>query len=364
MEGPEQVSMLDYLAALLIEYTPGGAALIALCGGDIRLVLTHVASNVVIALAYLAIPAALLFILYRLNIRNVVFRGALWRTVAFVGGCGLCHAFHVWLYWRPDLYGWSAVTHLFTALASAEAVRYAVFPMTHALRKMPNLDELLEVIAERDMALADSATMRADLTRDRDFLLKELHHRLRNTLAVVMGTLRSQQRVLTEPVAREALESAINRIHAIVAVHEKLYHPDVVSGRVNAHDFIGGICFELSRQTDATITHDIDTSISLRVDQSVPLAMVVNELVTNAMKHGRRNGEPARVHVDLQPVDGSWALVVQDEGHGMPSEVWARPQKTSLGLRMLRALAAQLGGEITVEATPKGTRTRLMSKGR
>jgi two-component sensor histidine kinase len=190
-------------------------------------------------------------------------------------------------------------------------------------------------------------------------LLRELNHRVRNNLAIVEGSLRLQAKDAHED-CRDALNSALGRVRAMARVHERIYVDDAKPAHVDSGSFVTGICRDLETQFEVAIATDVD-SLPVSVDESIPLAMIVNELVTNAIKYGRQPGEAAQVHVKLTRAGGNghWELCVSDKGPGIaPAAIRGR----SLGMRMIRSLAVQLGGELEVETNPGGSTFRVLGK--
>lgn len=185
----------------------------------------------------------------------------------------------------------------------------------------------------------------------KEILFKEVHHRVKNNLQVISSLMNLQSRRLTDPRARDILEDSHARVRAIALVHERLYRsPDLTS--VDAQEYLESLAGALLRthaSTEVAIELKVDArGRRLEVDAAVPCGLVVNELVTNALKHAFVGRERGRLVVRLS-AEGSWhRLAVQDDGVGFPAGLDFE-RATTLGLRLVRSLAEQLGGQLTIQ---------------
>lgn len=223
-----------------------------------------------------------------------------------------------------------------------------------------------EPAARRVAILFDDITAReqaAEALRqslaERDALLKELHHRVKNNLQVITSLLEMQARQTADRQALSALSEARNRMTAIAAIHELLYQ----SGSFSEVD-LAAYARRLLRHVVSL--HDsssrIDASVAgdgIRVDlaRAVPLGLLLNELVSNAYKHAFRARTHGELRVALDELDGQLRLCVTDDGAGLPDGFDERPHQT-LGLQLVRMLAKQLGGAVTFRSD-RGTRVEV-----
>ena len=189
---------------------------------------------------------------------------------------------------------------------------------------------------------------------ERDVLLREIYHRVKNNLQIVQSLLRLGSRDL-KPDQREPFESAIRRIGAMARVHTLLYNsPDLAS--IDFKDYLDGLVREAAEAFGAE-ERGIRTVLeaeSMRVplDTAVPLAFVVVEILTNAFKHAFPGGRSGLVAVTASHDDGQGVLTVADNGVGLPAEPASR---RSLGLTIIAKLVDQIGG--SVEQPPAGAST-------
>lgn len=319
--------------------------LVSLCGGNRTLILLHALSNTIIGAAYISIPIAIVaYLRRRPDIEN---RWLFWAFTAFILGCGATHFMHVLSLWDARFYVGALWVDGFTALVSA-VTAIALWPMLPLLASIPTPKEFLAMLTERDDAVAE-------LGGHKEVLVKELNHRVRNNLQILQSVVAM---MMTSPETKamsqeEILSTVLNRIKAVSRVHDRIYQSGVEPGQIDTKEFVETICQDLSTQFGVESRTDVDSRY-LSADESTPIAMIVNEMVTNAIKHGRRAEAPAEIDVSLKHIaDGGWRLAVQDRGPGLPESA---SRSTSLGMRLIRSLARQLGGELSVESSPNGSR--------
>ena len=218
--------------------------------------------------------------------------------------------------------------------------------------------ELVSEVKER--AAAEKRLTRA--LNEREVLLREIHHRVKNNLNVVYGLLALQARELRDPAASSALAESQQRVKVMATVHETLYESVSVS-HIRADEFASRIVSDLKNVyaiDPARIR--IDTSLDcfiLDLEQAIPVGLILNELLTNAFKHafpGSQEGA-VRVGISLRD-DASIELCVCDDGVGMgraPDDAEA----ATLGLRLVGALSRQLDGHVEFAGGP-GTEVRVI----
>ena len=184
---------------------------------------------------------------------------------------------------------------------------------------------------------------------DKEVLLKEVHHRVKNNLQIVSSLLALQvQAQASLPVVAAALREGQNWVKAIALTHELLYQADDLA-RVDFQQFATQLAAHLQRAF-AVPTAQVRvqaTGVHLGTDTAVPLGLIVNELLSNAFKYACADGRSGQVAVTLRcdPAAGLFRLVVSDDGPGLPPD-FTLLQASSLGLRLVQSLARQLGGEL------------------
>ena len=196
--------------------------------------------------------------------------------------------------------------------------------------------------------------------QEKTALLNEVHHRVKNNLQVVTSLLRLEGSRAGDGVTRAVLNEMQGRIHSMALVHETLYR----SGSFASVDLqsyvrqVASAAFRAQAHTSGAVRLVLDLApVQVSLDQATPCGLLVNELISNCIKHGFAHGERGEVKVELQPVAGNdggptlWCLRVRDTGAGLPPDFEER-RTNSLGLQLVGDLAGQLGGKLTVEAGP------------
>ena len=185
-------------------------------------------------------------------------------------------------------------------------------------------------------------------------LLKEMNHRIKNSLSIVNSMLRLQAKGNGPSTATEQLEAAALRVHAVARAHERLYQTDDVE-----HLDIGRYIEEICGDVDASVAHceievDAPHDILIATDRAIPLALMVNELITNAAKHAYQGRSGCKIWVGLVRDTGTLRVSVRDEGIGLPS-AFDLVKTKGLGMRLVRAFLQQLDATVAINPQPRGT---------
>ncbi len=189
--------------------------------------------------------------------------------------------------------------------------------------------------------------------REKEILLKELYHRVKNNLQVISSMLSLQERSMPGDETRTALKEAADRVSAMALVHEKLYQSGNLSS-IALDDYVADLCARLGDAADAAargivLATEVQPA-QIGIDLAVPLGLVLNELVSNCLKHAFPGGRRGRITVRLERADaGGMRLIVADDGVGLPPGM-TPADSPSLGLKLVTALAAQLDGRFTLDA--------------
>jgi PAS domain S-box-containing protein len=190
--------------------------------------------------------------------------------------------------------------------------------------------------------------------REKETLLKEIHHRVKNNLQVIGSIIGLQANRTKEPGVRSILDDLRSRIQAIALLHERLYgSPDL--GAIDLGAYIRELVTDSARAAgsaaDRIRVHSEGGPITLGVDDAVPVGLVVNELVTNAVKHGVRGTEHAKVEIEIAVERDAVRVTVADEGPGF-SDSFKPDFERTLGMLLIRNLTRQLRGEISFSSRP------------
>ncbi|WP_156526981.1 sensor histidine kinase [Bradyrhizobium sp.] len=212
---------------------------------------------------------------------------------------------------------------------------------------------LLGIAIERQHADADLK----EALDHQAMLTREMSHRVKNSLASVVGLLRVQGRNAESEDVRNALKDAASRITTIAQVHDHLWRSTRI-GFVDIADFAGELC----RKLQETMAHKVSCAfdpLMISADKAIPLGLLINEIVTNSAKHAYPDGSGdirvsgARHGTDLR-------VEISDQGVGLPKEFDIDQPRASLGFKVIKSLLAQLEGRIAVTSnSPKGVMVQL-----
>jgi two-component sensor histidine kinase len=191
-------------------------------------------------------------------------------------------------------------------------------------------------------------------------LLKEIHHRVKNSLQLVASLLTLQAGEGADPELGRQLQDAAGRVLAIARAHERLYRNDDIAA-LDLGDYLRDVCRDLEGSFSGCSTEvSVADGIRVATDRAVPLALIVTELVTNAAKYAFPGQTKCTVRVVLaRRGDDHLMLTVSDDGVGLPPGFNLQDSK-SLGMRIVRAFASQLGAQLTLHPRERGTQFILL----
>lgn len=208
---------------------------------------------------------------------------------------------------------------------------------------------LLGIAIERQHADA-----RLQEAREHETLLtREMSHRVKNSLTSVVGLLRVQARGSESTDVKDALENAAMRVASIAEVHDHLWRGSRV-GYVDLSDFVTHLCKRLQSSAPGHILQCHADPIIISADKAIPLGLLVNELVTNAVKYAYVDG-PGVITVDAREIDGNLLVEISDEGAGLPDGFDINQPRQSLGFRVITGLVRQLMADLKISKNvPRG----------
>lgn len=183
-------------------------------------------------------------------------------------------------------------------------------------------------------------------------LLHEVDHRVKNNLQMVSSLIMLQSRTIEDERIRKSLRSMQERIEALSTVHRRLYQSDDVS-RFDVSEFVGELATDLVKATgrdDITVETDVEP-IEIPAQKAAPVALLVNELITNALKHAFPSERPGTISVRIARLDGHFEIDVSDDGVGMPEKT----SNDAFGTRIVQSLAKQLRATLTWKPRAPGT---------
>jgi two-component sensor histidine kinase len=198
------------------------------------------------------------------------------------------------------------------------------------------------------------------LLTEKDWMLKEIHHRVKNNLEVISSLLETQSDYLHDPVALTALREGQNRVHAMALIHQKLYQSHSLSV-VDMAAYIREIAEHLVESFDCQDTVQLHLNVApieLEVTVATPLGLIINEALTNALKYACPHPRPGNISIALLAFDTQhFQLVIEDDGAGFPPGFDMEDGRT-MGLSIMRGLSGQIDGKLRITQTP-GVRVSL-----
>lgn len=220
-----------------------------------------------------------------------------------------------------------------------------------------------KVAAERELRESRDGLER--LAAQQAVLLREVNHRVANSLQLISALIDLQARQVANAEAQAMLRQASNRVEAVALVHRRLYASGEV-GFVDIDQYLAGLVGELERAVGEA-RHRIELAaepIRIETDKAVPLGLIVNELVTNALKYAYPDGEAGVVRVAFRRCGaGEVELAVEDDGVGYPETAEAGPRGSGFGAVIVDAMARSLGASLARSPAPHGSRFVLRLAG-
>lgn len=204
-----------------------------------------------------------------------------------------------------------------------------------------------EQLREQQFKINQQNITLKQLLDERDWLLKEVHHRVKNNLQIVISLLNSQALHLSNETAKQALRESKNRIQAISIIHQKLYKSDSFSGvdmTFYVSELLDFIQDSFSIRDMVEITADLDCA-EMDVSQAVPFGLIINEAITNAIKYAVPFAKRPAIKVTLHCTDNKIALSISDNGPGLPTN-FDPLRSSTFGINLIVGLVRQLRGQI------------------
>ena len=195
--------------------------------------------------------------------------------------------------------------------------------------------------------------------QEKETLLKEVHHRVKNNLQTVSSLLSLQSRTVADPKIEAIIKGSQHRVVSMSMVHEMLYKRDDYTSKIALEPYVKELCEYLIRSVkgnDNNISTDLDIGdYKLSVDTVIPLGLIINETITNALKYGIPDTNEGEIKIHLSKKGAnSYEMYLGDNGIGFPEDI--NPKTTnSLGLKLIHNLARQLRGTITRDEKSQGT---------
>ncbi len=234
-------------------------------------------------------------------------------------------------------------------VAATRIRRIQIGEVMHVLVGAVDISERVAAQQALQNALAEKVT-----------LLQEVHHRVKNNLQIVSSLLGLQADAVGSPEARKVLLDSTYRIRTMALIHQQLYdgeHFTRIDFDGYARVLLGELCAALDPNARVTLEFE---RVELMLANALPCGLILNELVSNTLKHGRSEDGVCRIHVIVGPHEAGFVLEVRDQGAGLPAP-WREMTRRSLGGNIIAALVRQLRATLHVDAGPEGgARFRLV----
>ncbi|MEI8156501.1 MAG: PAS domain S-box protein [Burkholderiales bacterium] len=251
--------------------------------------------------------------------------------------------------WRGEFHNRKKSGELFVEHAVIAPILDSTGAVTHFVALKEDITDAMRHQNELQSALQEKTA-----------LLNEVHHRVKNNLQVITSLLRLEVGRAKDTATRSVLDEMKGRIRSMALVHETLYRSGNFAGvELNRYlQQVASVAFRAQVSTGGNVRLALHLDpVTASMDQATPCGLLVNELISNCVKHGFGHGESGEVRVSLQRTDDHtdglprWCLRVSDTGVGLPADFEER-RSHSLGLQLVGDLAGQIGGELVIEQGP------------
>jgi two-component sensor histidine kinase len=189
--------------------------------------------------------------------------------------------------------------------------------------------------------------------QEKDYLLKEIHHRVKNNLQVISSLLSMQARKATDINVKQTLTESQNRVKSIALVHEKLYQSRSLD-RIEYGDYLNKVVnhlFESFNVNPAQISWKVNAKeVDVNIEQAVPCSLILNEMITNSLKYAFPQGRKGEITISFTLADNNYTLDYRDNGVGVPEGAHLE-RAGSLGMQLIHGLTRQLDGKVTIDTT-------------
>jgi PAS domain S-box-containing protein len=204
-----------------------------------------------------------------------------------------------------------------------------------------------------------------DALKEKEILLREVHHRVKNNFQVIVSLLSLQSDLITDPLILNAFKESRNRIKSMALIHELLYQESNFES-IDIKHYVKNLVDYLRRSyADTKSNFDISIDmedIQIEIDTIIPCGLIINELISNSIKHAFPDGRDGEIHISFKKISmESYCLILRDNGIGIPKNI-DRSNHKSLGMMLINTLTKQINGELYIESSDKGSEFRIIFK--
>ena len=223
-------------------------------------------------------------------------------------------------------------------------VRDRAFPVTNDSGEVYRIAGIIDDVTESKQAIEQ---IKSSL-HEKEVLLKEIHHRVKNNMQVITSLLSLQAKTIADKRALAVFEDSQNRVKSMALIHETLYQSKDLS-RINFAEYLQKLVAHVSRsyriRPNAVKINLHVNDVSLPIDTAVPCGLIINELASNALKYAFPADTKGEINITFGRADDQYTLCVSDTGVGLPPD-FDPEQGKSLGMKLVRMLTTQLSGEM------------------
>lgn len=264
-------------------------------------------------------------------------------------------------------------------LKPVEDLNILLFAVKRALEKVELAQEnkryrehLEEQVTEKTRALKSANVQLQEINRElrvsleeKEVLLREVHHRVKNNMQVIMSLMNLQKPLYRDAFDLRLIEKSIHRIQAMAMAHEQLYRTDDLT-QINLQAYLNGMVNEIAC-SKTTVGEDLDIQVHaqnlyLGLELAVPIGLIIHELVDNVIEHAYPDGNGGLLQVTAVKDNDIYTLTVADKGIGLPENIDIG-RTSSLGFMLVQTLVTQVEGKLIVERE-NGTLVKLVFKWR
>ncbi|TSA26319.1 MAG: sensor histidine kinase [Bacteroidetes bacterium] len=285
-----------------------------------------------------------LYTFYRLRFATLISLGAL-QLLAYILANLLNHSF------RDEFF--MSLNNLFFIIAAAILGFFIAFTFQNLNKKNYLHQKALDAQYKRLLTeFKEKAAMEAELKQaveQKGVMLKEIHHRVKNNLAIVISMLSLQMRQLPDPDLKRVIGDIEMRIRSMALIHEHLYRSEDLD-RIRLHEYLKALT-TIVLSTWSTSRIDLDTEfepMDVSIEAALPIGLITNELMTNSIKYAFPDNRQGTIKVWLRKADKYIHLTISDNGIGLPEGFHMEDQKT-LGMFIIKLLVEQLAGQLHIE---------------
>ncbi|MBA3663916.1 MAG: histidine kinase [Bacteroidetes bacterium] len=228
-------------------------------------------------------------------------------------------------------------------------IAYAGLDFTKKTEVKGSDDDVLDAIGAGVNMLGEELQTSTISLKEKEHLLKEIHHRVKNNLQIVSSLLNLQSESIKDPALLNLVTASRNRIHSIALVHEMLY-ASVDLTNIEMGDYIKKLSNNIRNSlsipgSDVQFEFEINPCF-LDIDRMVPVGLILNEIITNSFKYAFPNGKGI-ISIGIHSLHGRYILLIKDNGVGVPAG-FELEKNSNLGLQLIKILTEQINGELNI----------------